>query len=903
MYKLFFKGSPVYDPRGQDFGLIITDPDVHLAVGEAGNVAFNIDDDNPAASLLTKLDGTLELRAGSVSIYKGRITKDTRDFNLTRRIETEGLLACLNDSVIPPYNFPDDFLEDAAYQAAAETGNVVKFFLEWVLAEHNSQVGTDQQKIVLGDVTVSDPNNYISRSSSDYLTAMETVKKKLVDIMGGYLLADYSGDTTVLHYYDTLPLTNTQVVEYGENLLDLVTETDATQVYTSILPVGKDGLTIEELPDGELAPGFVKQGLIIYSQEAEDLYNGTRIVRRVTWDDVTLAVNLQTKAFAQLSTDGVMLSRTITVKAVDLGGGDVSRFMVGRNVELRSSPHGFNVSYPLMELEPNLFDPGDTVITLGATVKASSDIANGNQNGNEEQDDKVNIELGKQEEQITQITEETQRQITEAIQTSESIIFSALEEYVKTSNYEEFRKTVEAQLEILASEINLKFTQVTEQVTEVDGDLQKTVEKLEKHFNFGINGLGIRASETAMTLTLDNDLIIFKKNGQPFGWWDGVDFHTGNIVIDVTERAQFGSFAFVPRSNGSLSFLKVTGANAQQRTLLAVSATYSGGSVPAGTSLEDLSGIVVTAIYSDNTTEIVDEYTLTGSIGVGQNDITVSYGDKMTSFVVVGEAVPVELTSISASYTGGTVSAGTALADLTGLTVTAHYSDGSTAPVTGYTLSGAVNVGDNQITVSYDGMTTTFTVTGEATTERTLTSISAVYSGSSVPVGTNVSDLTGITVTAHYSDGTSENVTGYNLSGTIAEGENTITITYEGQTTTVTVVGTASTGTEIALGPVTAVTVAMWMNTATSNKSVEYAHEVEVVDGDVAFINGSSRTFYTKASGKTNNYDILLGRYVKATDGNIYYINPDATYTHATNSSGFVKESISYQKAQIVSVI
>ena len=93
----------------------------------------------------------------------------------------------------------------------------------------------------------------------------------------------------------------------------------------------------------------------------------------------------------------------------------------------------------------------------------------------------------------------------------------------------------------------------------MDGDLQKTVETLSKYFDFGIDGLTIKAGENDMNLSLDNDLIIFKKNGQQFGWWDGVDFHTGNIVIDVTERAQFGNFAFVPRSNGSLSFMKVRG--------------------------------------------------------------------------------------------------------------------------------------------------------------------------------------------------------------------------------------------------------------------------------------------------------------------------------------------------------
>lgn len=76
-------------------------------------------------------------------------------------------------------------------------------------------------------------------------------------------------------------------------------------------------------------------------------------------------------------------------------------------------------------------------------------------------------------------------------------------------------------------------------------------------------------------------------------------------------------------------------------------------------------------------------------------------------------------------------------------------------------------------------------------TEVTLTSISATYSGGDVAVGTAVTDLTGIVITAHYSDGTSATVTGYTLSGTIAEGENTITVTYQGKSTTFTVNGIA----------------------------------------------------------------------------------------------------------------
>ena len=76
----------------------------------------------------------------------------------------------------------------------------------------------------------------------------------------------------------------------------------------------------------------------------------------------------------------------------------------------------------------------------------------------------------------------------------------------------------------------------------------------------------------------------------------------------------------------------------------------------------------------------------------------------------------VTLISIAASYSGGDVAVGTALTDLTGIVVTATYSDGSTSTVTDYTLSGEIAEGSNTITVSYGGMTDVFEVNGVAET-------------------------------------------------------------------------------------------------------------------------------------------------------------------------------------------
>lgn len=79
-------------------------------------------------------------------------------------------------------------------------------------------------------------------------------------------------------------------------------------------------------------------------------------------------------------------------------------------------------------------------------------------------------------------------------------------------------------------------------------------------------------------------------------------------------------------------------------------------------------------------------------------------------------------------------------------------------------------------------------------TEKTLESISATYRGGNVPAGTDVDNLTGISVTAHYSDGSTSTVTEYSLTGTITEGINTITVIYGDKTSTFAVVGVAESG-------------------------------------------------------------------------------------------------------------
>jgi len=148
--------------------------------------------------------------------------------------------------------------------------------------------------------------------------------------------------------------------------------------------------------------------------------------------------------------------------------------------------------------------------------------------------------------------------------------------------------------------------------------------------------------------------------------------------------------------------------------------------------------------------------------------------------------------SISCAYTQtGTVYTTDTLDSLKDdLVVTAHYSDSTTKVLkpSDYTLTGTLTAGTSTIIVHYGNLETTFTVN---VTARTLSSISAVYTQSgTVYTDDDLDSLkSDLVVTATYSDSSTEIVpsTDYELSGTLASGTSTVTVTYESKTTTFTV--------------------------------------------------------------------------------------------------------------------
>lgn len=378
MYQINCDGSILYDPRDED--LILLNPRCKLEVNTVGEGSFTILSNHPCYDKLKKLKSIFEVRQDDQVIFRGRMTNDTRDFHNRLDVDLEGVLAFTNDSIIPPFNFPEDFPD------ATGATNIVEYFLRWVVEDqHNGQV-EDWQKLHVGNVTVTDPNNYITRSSDSYQSTWEVLKSKLFESgLGGYLCIRYEEDGNYIDYLESFEQTNSQPITFGENLLDLTKESDASDTYSAILPLGAADdagvrLTLESLEDGDLTDGLVKKGKFIYSETAKGEHGWICVpVSESTWDDVTTVENLKANAVAYLSGVAMLFSNTITIKAVDLYFTDdqIQSFRIYQNILVNSPVHGVvNASYPLTQLDIDILNPQNTTITIGDTVRTLIDINN-----------------------------------------------------------------------------------------------------------------------------------------------------------------------------------------------------------------------------------------------------------------------------------------------------------------------------------------------------------------------------------------------------------------------------------------------------------------------------------------------------------------------------------------------
>lgn len=293
---------------------------------------------------------TFEKSVQSKELFHGRLLNMEKDFYKRQKAVCEGDLAYLVDSIQRPYDY---------------TGDIPELFKQYI-TNHNEQVD-EKKQFEIGTITVTDSNNYVHYSSVIYPNTLNEIKEKLIQTHGGYIRTRASGKKRYVDYVVKPGVTNSQVIEFGTNLLDITEYVTAENVFTVLVPLGKmlyddDGnelgrLTIKEVNDGKD---------YLESEVGINLFG--RITRTQEWDDVTVADNLMTKGKAYLD-DGITMAVSLKVKAVDLHLVDVNTEMisVGDEVRVVSPPHDIDTYFLCTKIELDLLTPDNSVYEFGVS--------------------------------------------------------------------------------------------------------------------------------------------------------------------------------------------------------------------------------------------------------------------------------------------------------------------------------------------------------------------------------------------------------------------------------------------------------------------------------------------------------------------------------------------------------
>lgn len=358
MYRVYCNNSPLYDLRDED--LVLISPIVKIGENTAGSFEFSILPKHPHYEEVNELTSVITAYDGDEEIFCGRVVEITKDLYNRKKVICEGELAYFNDSIQRP----------ARYQ-----GLTVRGYFETLVNIHNQQVknqGIDKT-FKVGAVTVQDKNDYVYKYTN-WESTLEVIKTDLLKTYGGYLRIRKENGVRYLDYLADYPNTNTQVIEFGSNLLDFTHDMVASDIVTAVIPLGarlEDVTEVEGL-DAYLTIKDVNGGVdYVYSQEAVKSYGW--IFKTVKWDDVHVADNLLKKGKEYL-TDIQFAQITLTVSAVDLHmlHVDMERIKVLDRIRVTSTPNGLDRFFPVSEMTIYLDKPSNNKLTLGTSYSKNS---------------------------------------------------------------------------------------------------------------------------------------------------------------------------------------------------------------------------------------------------------------------------------------------------------------------------------------------------------------------------------------------------------------------------------------------------------------------------------------------------------------------------------------------------
>ena len=311
---------------------------------------------------LIKVVNTLD---GDV-VFDGRVAKVDGEFSglHSQTIKCEDCLAYLHDST-------------QVYRKVQNT--TIREFLQMIVDEHNKQVES-WKRFRLGEVTVTNSTDNVYRYTSDTQDTFDTIKDKLIDRMGGYLIWHRDGNDLVLDYLKDYGQHVDTPIMVGKNLKSAKREFDVTELITRLVPVGSaieqpEGATVEQGKDAA-QPKYTIESVNNGVRYLEDVALQQRfgiIQKAVEWQDVKVPQILKSKGQEYLSAQRVgLLSWTVDVVDISLLDSAYRSFQLGNYYPIVDDFLSVREDLQVVEKKLDITQPQKMTLKVGTQNKTLS---------------------------------------------------------------------------------------------------------------------------------------------------------------------------------------------------------------------------------------------------------------------------------------------------------------------------------------------------------------------------------------------------------------------------------------------------------------------------------------------------------------------------------------------------
>jgi hypothetical protein len=358
----------IYDGPDDKVGIVIHSPfpnrvklsagSVKLLLKSISNGSLTINLSNPGWGKIKPLVTLIRVKdiKRNKTVFKGRILKPVQTMTSSGMFSTEYAIesdmAYLNDS----------------NQRFGEYHNIsVRDFFTVMIETHNSQVEPHKQ-FKVGNVTVTDSNDSLYRYLG-YEKTFATIKDKLIDRLGGYLIVREEPDGNYIDYLAEVGEDSPTEIRLRKNLKDMKREIDPLGIISRLIPLGaKIESEDEEATDASQARIDIKEvnNGLDYIDDPDMRAEFGVITGTLELDDVTdkNTIKLRGQQFFA-NQKAAKVTYSLTPVDVSLIDASFDELVVGNRHKVVNEVFGIEEQLQIIEKEIDIRNPVKIALTIG----------------------------------------------------------------------------------------------------------------------------------------------------------------------------------------------------------------------------------------------------------------------------------------------------------------------------------------------------------------------------------------------------------------------------------------------------------------------------------------------------------------------------------------------------------